>query len=61
MVERVLGALRLHLGSELDLVDPAQDALLWVIDFPLFLQDEDTGQWTFVHHPFTSPVEGMRT
>ena len=58
MVERVLGALRLHLGSELDLVDESQDALLWVIDFPLFIQDEDTGQWTFVHHPFTSPVEG---
>jgi aspartyl-tRNA synthetase len=58
MVERVLGALRLHLGSELGLVDESQDALLWVIDFPLFLHDEDTGQWTFVHHPFTSPVEG---
>jgi aspartyl-tRNA synthetase len=58
MVERVLGALRLHLGSELELVDQSQDALLWVIDFPLFLHDEETGQWTFVHHPFTSPVEG---
>jgi aspartyl-tRNA synthetase len=58
MVERVLGALRLHLGHELHLVEESQDALLWVIDFPLFLKDEDTGQWTFVHHPFTSPVEG---
>jgi aspartyl-tRNA synthetase len=58
MVERVLGALRLHLGRDLDLVDESQDALLWVIDFPLFIQDEDTGQWTFVHHPFTSPVDG---
>jgi aspartyl-tRNA synthetase len=58
MVERVLGALRLHLGHELDLVDESQDALLWVIDFPLFLKDDDTGQWTFVHHPFTSPIDG---
>jgi aspartyl-tRNA synthetase len=58
MVERVLGALRLHLGRDLDLVDESQDALLWVIDFPLFIQDEDTGHWTFVHHPFTSPVDG---
>jgi aspartyl-tRNA synthetase len=58
MVERVLGALRLHLGEQLELVDASRDELLWVLDFPLFLKDEDTGQWTFVHHPFTSPVEG---
>ncbi len=58
MVERVLGALRLHLGQQLELIDETRDELLWVLDFPLFLKDEDTGQWTFVHHPFTSPVEG---
>jgi aspartyl-tRNA synthetase len=58
MVERVLGALRVHLGAELGLIDPAQDALLWILDFPLFQKDEDTGRWTFVHHPFTGPVDG---
>jgi aspartyl-tRNA synthetase len=58
MVERVLGALRLHLGEELGLIDESRDELLWVLDFPLFLKDEDTGRWTFVHHPFTSPVAG---
>jgi aspartyl-tRNA synthetase len=58
MVERVLGALRLHLGDELGLIYESRDALLWVLDFPLFLQDEETGRWTFVHHPFTSPLEG---
>jgi aspartyl-tRNA synthetase len=58
MVERVLGALRLHLGEQLELVNASRDEVLWVLDFPLFLKDEDTGQWTFVHHPFTSPVEG---
>jgi aspartyl-tRNA synthetase len=58
MVERVLGALRLHLGQELGLIDETRDELLWILDFPLFLEDEDTGRWTFVHHPFTSPVEG---
>jgi aspartyl-tRNA synthetase len=58
MVERVLGALRLELGQQLELLDEARDSLLWILDFPLFLKDEDTEQWTFVHHPFTSPVEG---
>ena len=58
MVERVLGALRLHLGQQLELVDESRDEVLWVLDFPLFLRDEDTGRWTFVHHPFTSPIEG---
>jgi aspartyl-tRNA synthetase len=58
MVERVLGALRGELGRRLGLIDESQDDLLWVIDFPLFLRDEDSGQWTFVHHPFTSPLDG---
>jgi aspartyl-tRNA synthetase len=58
MVERVLGALRSELGRQLELIDESQNDLLWVIDFPLFLRDEDTGQWTFVHHPFTSPLDG---
>ena len=58
MVERVLGALRLHLGQQLELIDDSRDELLWVLDFPLFLENEDTGRWTFVHHPFTSPLEG---
>ena len=58
MVERVLGALRLELGHQLELLDETRDSLLWILDFPLFLKDEDTEQWTFVHHPFTSPVEG---
>jgi aspartyl-tRNA synthetase len=58
MVERVLGALRLQLGAELGLIDETKDELLWVIDFPLFLKDDETGQWTFVHHPFTGAIEG---
>jgi aspartyl-tRNA synthetase len=57
-VERVLGALRLHLGAELGLIDPNRDELLWVVDFPLFQWDEDAEQWTFVHHPFTGPLGG---
>jgi aspartyl-tRNA synthetase len=58
MVERVLGALRSELAQRLGLIEQGRNDLLWVIDFPLFLPDEETGKWTFVHHPFTSPIDG---
>jgi aspartyl-tRNA synthetase len=57
-VARVLGLLRIHLGRELQLADPDEENFSWVIDFPLFQLDEDTGRWTFMHHPFTSPISG---
>ena len=57
MVARVLGGLRIHLGRELELASE-DDLFHWVIDFPLFERDEDTGNWTFLHHPFTAPVSG---
>ncbi|MGE5274138.1 MAG: aspartate--tRNA ligase [Verrucomicrobiota bacterium] len=56
-VARVLGGLRLHVARELDLAE-GTDVFHWVIDFPLFERDEDTGHWTFLHHPFTAPVPG---
>ena len=58
LVARVLGGLRAHLGRELELADPALDACHWVGDFPLFERDENTGGWTFMHHPFTAAVPG---
>jgi aspartyl-tRNA synthetase len=58
VVERVLGALRLHLGRELGLVDESRNAFHWVLDFPMFQLDDETGRWTFVHHPFTGALEG---
>ncbi len=58
LVERVLGGLRIHLGRELQLATPAEEHFSWVIDFPLFQRDEDTGRWTFMHHPFTAPIAG---
>ncbi len=57
-VARVLGGLRVHLGRELELVETGHDVVHWVIDFPLFQRDEDSGNWTFFHHPFTAPVDG---
>jgi aspartyl-tRNA synthetase len=55
MVARVLGALRLHLGRELDLIDHAAWRFLWVTDFPLLEWDDDEDRWKAVHHPFTRP------
>jgi aspartyl-tRNA synthetase len=56
-VEKVLGLLRLELANELDLV-PDTEVFHWVVDFPLFKRDEETGEWTFMHHPFTAPAPG---
>jgi aspartyl-tRNA synthetase len=58
VVTRVLGGLRSHLGRELGLADAKRDEFLWTVDFPLFEPDENTGGWTFVHHPFTAAVDG---
>jgi len=57
-VTRVLGGLRLHLARELDLAETGEQLFHWVVDFPLFERDEETGQWTFLHHPFTAPMPG---
>jgi aspartyl-tRNA synthetase len=58
VVSRVLGGLRTHLGRELGLAETGAEVFHWVIDFPLFERDEDTGNWTFLHHPFTAAVPG---
>src|SRR4030095_16242950 len=55
MVARVLGALRLHLGRELDLIDRGEWRFLWVTDFPLLEWDDEEDRWKAVHHPFTRP------
>ena len=58
MVARVLGALRLHLGRELGLIDESRDEFLWVTDFPLFEWVEDEQRWNSEHHPFTGVRPG---
>jgi aspartyl-tRNA synthetase len=52
---RVLSALRLQLGRELDLIDESAFTFLWVTDFPMFEWDEDEQRFGAVHHPFTRP------
>jgi aspartyl-tRNA synthetase len=50
-----LSALRMELATRLGLRKPDEFAPLWVIDFPLLEQDEESGRWHAMHHPFTSP------
>ncbi len=50
-----LGELRLEMGNRLELRNDNNFAPLWIVDFPLFEKDEETGQMHAVHHPFTSP------
>lgn len=52
-----LGALRVKLGKELDLIDESKFNFLWVVDWPLLEYDEDEKRYVAAHHPFTSPVE----
>ncbi|NAP01556.1 aspartate--tRNA ligase, partial [Halomonas sp. MG34] len=52
-----LGALRLKLGRELNLIDNNLFNFLWVTDWPLLEYDEELGRYFAAHHPFTSPVE----
>jgi aspartyl-tRNA synthetase len=58
VVSRVLGGLRLHLARELGLMETGEELFHWIVDFPLFERDEETGRWTFLHHPFTAPMPG---
>ncbi len=55
----VAGRLRLHIGERLGLRDPASFAFCWVVGFPLFERDPDTGTIVFTHHPFTAPAAGQ--
>jgi aspartyl-tRNA synthetase len=55
VVFAALSAVRLAVAEQLDLIDRTRTDVLWVTDFPLFEQDEETGQWTAMHHMFTSP------
>ena len=57
IVWNVLGALRLELAKELDLLDPNQYHFLWVTEFPLLEWSEEENRFMAMHHPFTMPME----
>ena len=55
-----LGALRLKLGEELELIDKDSFKFLWVVDFPMFEWSEEENRYKAQHHPFTSIKEEDR-
>lgn len=54
VVNDSLAALRVKIGHDLDLIE-GDWSPMWVVDFPMFEKDEDAGNWTSLHHPFTAP------
>ena len=56
VVNEALGALRVKLGEDLELVEKGWRPL-WVVDFPMFEWDEHHDRWSPLHHPFTAPKE----
>ena len=57
IVWNVLGALRLEIAKELDLLDPNQYNFLWVTEFPLLEWSDEENRYMAMHHPFTMPME----
>lgn len=53
----VLGALRLELARQMDLLDKNEFKFLWVTEFPLLEWSEEQGRYVAMHHPFTMPME----
>lgn len=57
VVADALGALRLKIGKDLNLIDESKFNFLWVTDWPLLEYDEDSRRFSAAHHPFTMPVK----
>ena len=57
IVAAALGAIRLDVGRQLNLIDPKKYNFLWVTEFPMFERDERANRWSAMHHPFTSPMD----
>ncbi|MCZ8311694.1 MAG: aspartate--tRNA ligase [Magnetospirillum sp.] len=56
---KLAGAARRKLGEELDLIEPNAFRFCWIVDFPMYERDEDTGKIDFSHNPFSMPQGGL--
>lgn len=59
-VNKVLGQMRIAFADTLGLKNPQEVALCWIVDFPLYEQDEATGKIDFCHNPFSMPNGGLK-
>ena len=57
--EKVAGKARDVIGEELGLTDKERFAFAWIVDFPIYEKDEETGKIDFEHNPFSMPQGGM--
>ena len=57
--ESVAGRARTEIGRELKLIDENRFAFVWIVDFPIYEADEETGKIDFEHNPFSMPQGGM--
>ena len=57
--EGVAGRARTEIGTELKLIDEDRFAFAWIVDFPMYEADEETGKIDFSHNPFSMPQGGM--
>ncbi len=53
----VLGALRLIAAKRMDIIPKDKYNLLWIVEFPFFEYNDETGHWDAMHHPFTMPLD----
>lgn len=53
-----LGALRIQIAKEMNLIDQSKFNFLWIINWPLFEYSEEEERYVAAHHPFTSPKDG---
>jgi aspartyl-tRNA synthetase len=56
---QALSALRMELARRFDLIPAGRHDILWVVEFPAFFWDADTGHWDAAHHPFTAPTGNL--
>jgi aspartyl-tRNA synthetase len=59
VAEKFAGTVRTKLGDELGLIDKNRFEFCWIVDFPMYERNEETGQIEFSHNPFSMPQGGL--